>query len=440
MQARRTHTRVSHNANIDTHAKITSELSFASECLQALSPPPKLSLVAVTGTNGKSTVTTFVGQLLNACGANAWVGGNLGVPLSCLATQFVTGEIARDFYAAAVVEVSSYQLQLAGAFAPDAAAILNVTPDHLARHGTMEAYAEAKLAVFANMRDASTVAVVPADDPALVKKAAEAAPRASPCLLGVCEDSELVTAAGAWLTRSGERALVRLPAHAGRPPVGESDLSLEVDLTKLRAVGRHNRANAAAACLLAAATSEVARDAGALSDAMASLLPPPHRMEALGEDARGVLWINDSKATNVESTIAGVGGLDGRRAVVLLGGEAKEDAAGALGMERLVPALEPHDCVVTFGASGPKIAAELRAAGLGTGDGAAGLAGAARCRLVELGAGAALEAAAAAGAAEARDGGALILSPACASFDQFRNFVHRGEVFAEVYEAQRSVR
>ena len=104
-----------------------------------------------------------------------------------------------------------------------------------------------------------------------------------------------------------------------------------------------------------------------------------------------------TQATNVESTIAGVGGLDGRRAVG--GGEAKEDAAGALGMERLVPALEPHDCVVTFGASGPKIAAELRAAsGRVTARPAYGRS---RCRLVELGAGAALEAAAAAGAAEA---------------------------------------
>lgn len=418
---------------------VYGELGFAAETL-----PAGLPLVAVTGTNGKSTVTTFAGQLLEAVGARCWVGGNLGVPLSALAEElWLQGDQAAvGAYEAAVVEVSSYQLQTPGTLAPAAAAILNVTPDHLARHGTMEAYAEAKLNVFGRMGPGN-VTVVPAADGALIAKAAARAPGAAQCLLGVCEDTELVTAPGAWLTRSGHKAVVRLPEGAGRPALG-ADLLMEVALDGLRTVGRHNRANAASACLLAATVSPAARDAAALSEAMRELEPPPHRMEVVGVGARDVLWINDSKATNVESTIAGVGGLD-RKAVVLLGGEAKEDASGALGMERLMPALQFHDCVVTFGASGPKIAAELRAAGMAdvlqpqddggasaNFDEAATLHPAAGCTLLELAPGATLAKAAAAGQQAARDGGALVLSPACASFDQFDNFEHRGRVFQEL--------
>jgi UDP-N-acetylmuramoylalanine--D-glutamate ligase len=334
-------------------------------------PRVKDRCVGVTGTNGKSTVTWFTGQLLAAAGMKPFVGGNLGRPLS----EAVGG----DFDAAAV-EVSSYQLEAAGDFRPRAGVILNLTPDHLARHGTMEGYAAAKARLFAHMGP-DDLAVIPHD----------------PLLEAACGSTG---GRRAWLgdlpgvVRVGRTARVRLP----------SGLDVELDLGGVKVPGEHNLDNAATAALLALA---VGAGVASVQAGLGALTALAHRMEVVGEHD-GVLWINDSKATNVDAARVGLSGLD-RPAVVLLGGEAK-----GRGFVELAPALRRQRAVVCFGGSGPAIADELASVGIEA------------VRVPWL-------ADAVTVAAElARPGDVVLLSPGCASFDEFQNFEHRGRAFREL--------
>jgi UDP-N-acetylmuramoylalanine--D-glutamate ligase len=323
--------------------------------------------IAVTGTNGKSTVTTFVGELLDRAGYSPFVGGNLGDALSTA--------VGGDFDAL-VVEVSSYQLERSGGFRPDVGLILNLTPDHLARHGDMQGYATAKASLFSQM---------------------------SPEDLGVLPlGSDLL-----------EEVTANLPgrrAHLGRlPGVIRTDKKVELslverratfDLSALRVTGDHNRSNAAAALF---AAWSFGADPEALQAAIPHLTGLPHRMEVIFDGS--VRWIDDSKATNVEATAAALAGLD-RPAVVLLGGQAKGP-----GFAALAPLLARHRAALAFGASGPEISAELSAAG-------------SRCPFVGT-----MDEAVAVAARLARVGDAVLLSPGCASFDAFTDFTHRGRAF-----------
>ena len=263
--------------------------------------------------------------------------------------------------------------------------ILNLTPDHLGRHGDMDGYAAAKARLFDAMGP-TDLAILPAGARRLIRHAGSKGLRAW-------------TGALPGVARLGDRAQVSVPAL-------EIDASL--DLSGLAIPGAHNRDNAAVAALIAMAMG-AAPDA--VAEAMSTLKPLAHRMEVVGTH-RGVVWINDSKATNIEAARVGLSGLDDT-AVVLLGGQAKGPSFGSLS-----ELLRRHRAVVCFGASGPSIAAELDAAGL-----------------VPHRAETLVDALTIA-AAQARPGDVVLLSPGTASFDEFDNFEHRGRVFAEWVRAQ----
>jgi len=360
-------------AAIAAGVPVLGELAFAWALLCAREGGTP-NAAAITGTNGKSSVTSFTGQLLQASGRTAFVGGNLGTPLSAalLADQRVD---------AWVIEVSSYQLELAGDFAPRVAAWLNLTPDHLARHGTIANYAATKAKIFAKM-----------------------SPDAG-CL--VPQGSDVVDAA---LATVPSRRWLRLGGAPGLRRVGQQGLvatdegeTWSIDLSVVPLLGEHNLDNALVAAWLAVSLG-AAR--GEVQAALGALKPLAHRMEqVLTRDER--VWINDSKATNVDAARVGVLGLS-QRAVVLLGGEAK---AGD-DFSALAPLLRAQRAVLCFGASGADIAKALRAEGV-------------ESELLTS-----LEAAVQRAAVLAQPHEAVLLSPGCASFDAYQNFERRGEHFA----------
>ncbi len=339
---------------------VVGELALAAERITA-------PLVAITGTNGKSTVTHFTGQLLRDAGSRCFVGGNIGLPL-CEALEGGPWDHV-------VAEISSYQLEWPGALSPAAAVVLNLTPDHLQRHGTMACYGDTKCRVFDNMAP-DAAAILPAGPGLLTELAGDRGGRrlwigARP---GIVLEGETVH----WEPGDGRGA--------------------SIDLSGLAVPGAHNRWNAAVACLLAL---EVGAEPAALRPERLTALA--HRMEVVGTPG-GVTWINDSKATNVAAAQTGIEGL-GRPALVLLGGDGKDgEDYGAL-----APALTGGPGVICFGRSGPTIAAALASL---------------EPHLVE-----GMEAAVQLARGLARPGDAVVLSPACASFDEFDDFEHRGDAF-----------
>ncbi len=345
---------------------VVGELGLAARMLQDRGVP----VLAVTGTNGKSSTVSLLGQLLAGAGRRVFVGGNLGRPASEAALDLLSGAPPD----AAVLEVSSYQLEFPGALRPQAAAVLNLTPDHLARHGDMAGYAEAKLRLLA-ATSPDGIAALPPEDP--------------------------------WL-----RAPDRRVHHLGGAPGVDWDSSAltfigtpddgPLPLDGFVLPGDHNRANLAAAALLCLGAG--LRRAELRLD---HLRPLAHRLEPVAE-VDGVRWVNDSKATNVDAARVGIRALPGPL-VVLLGGSGKAGADYAA--LRGVLERGAHR-VICFGAAGPEIAAALSGLPL---EGAPGL-----------------EAAVALARQVARTGDAVLLSPACASFDEFRDFEHRGAVFTRL--------
>jgi len=332
--------------------EVVGELGFAASFLDA-----GTSLLAVTGTNGKSTVTHFTAQLLEAAGARVFAGGNLGTPLS--RAVGLDADVL-------VIEVSSYQMELPGNFAPSAAVVLNLTPDHLGRHKTMEGYADAKCRVFDRI-DEGGFAILPFGD-ALLTRAAEG--------------------------RGGRR--IWLGAQPGATLQGD-DLVIgdgRIDLSRLEVPGEHSRWNAAAASLLAVAAGRAIADID-----LAVLSGLPHRLELVAE-RDGVRWINDSKATNVDAAAIGIRAVQGDK-VVLLGGQGKDGADWS--------ALPVNGArVICFGASAAEIHAVVGGERVG------GLQQAVeRARSLAV------------------PGTTVLLSPGCASFDEFDDFEHRGVRFKE---------
>jgi UDP-N-acetylmuramoylalanine--D-glutamate ligase len=345
---------------------VVGELAFAWSFLDQPS-------IAVTGTNGKSTVTWFTGQLLAAAGRRPFVGGNLGTPLSAAALE-PRGEDTL------VIEVSSYQLELPGDLSPDVGVILNLTPDHLARHGDMDGYARAKTELFCRQRPGQ-IAILPTLDARL--DAAMPAGHAGRLL-------RLGSSPG--VVREGARAHVDL-----------GDRQVSFDLSAVPVLGEHNLDNAATAAMLAWA---IGADAGGIQRGLATLAPLDHRMQPVHE-AGGVVWVNDSKATNIDAARVGIQGID-RPSVVLLGGQLKEGSDFA----ELAPILARHRAVICFGAAGPVAAEHLARAG------------------VAVTVASSLDEAVAMARALARPGDAVLLSPGGASFDAFNDFEHRGRAFA----------
>ncbi|KAG6552008.1 hypothetical protein Mapa_006314 [Marchantia paleacea] len=380
-------------AAIQAGVPALSELSFAAAAL-----PKSIQLAAVSGTNGKSTVTTFAGQILRHAGVRTFVGGNLGTPLSEAALQCLAFPANDPPYHAAVVEVSSYQMERAGMFRPKVGVILNLTPDHLERHKTMETYGKMKCRIFAQMGPAD-LAVIPQSDTFLRKLAAESGSKGTRAWLGGLP--------GVQLDSQGRRAFILVPT---------TGVQAGLYLSSMKAVGLHNAHNAGSAALVALALVDFGVSEESIQSALPTLQPPPHRMEVVHQDEQEILWVNDSKATNVDATYVGIKGIVGRKAVILLGGLAKVLAEGNLGFERLGEVLNSHRAVILFGASGEQIEEELRAAAI-----------AVPCVRAEN-----LKDAVKLARSFVQPGDAVILSPGCASFDEFRNFEHRGLVFSDL--------
>jgi UDP-N-acetylmuramoylalanine--D-glutamate ligase len=350
--------------------EITGELELASQFVSA-------TIVAITGTNGKSTVTTLVGEMMRATGRPTFVGGNLGEPLA----EAVDTPAAAEG-GVCVVEVSSFQLETVGAFHPRVAVLLNITPDHLDRYDGLDGYAAAKARIFA-AQTPEDFAVVNFDDPLAVRASAAARSRRD----GFSIRGSLAT--GAWL---GGPLMLKL-AH--QPPE-----SYPADLAWLLGQ-RHNQANALAALL-------TARLAGASpAEARAGLLafrPLAHRMELVAE-ADGVAYYDDSKGTNVGAVVAALDGFP-RRVVLIAGGRDKggdyaplAEALGRVGR-----------AAILIGEAADKMQAAFEG-------------------LVPVERAPTLEAAVDSARRLARPGDAVVLSPACSSFDMFRDYAHRAEVF-----------
>ncbi len=329
-------------------------------------------VIAITGSNGKSTVTTMVGTLLEAAGYRVRVGGNLGPPALDLLAD---GAEAPDFY---VLELSSFQLETTFSLQPVVATVLNVSADHMDRYRSLAEYAAAKGRIYNGTR----TAVVNRDDPGAARLASRVAHQIGFTAGEPADDDFGVIEhdGGLWLAR-------------GNVPL----LAAE----RLPLAGAHNRANALAALAL---VGQVGADPATVAPALAGFEGLPHRTRLVAE-LDGVRWYDDSKGTNVGATTAALDGMD-RPVVLIAGGDAKDADFSPLrgAVERRARA------VVLIGRDAPLLAAAL--------EGAAPIEHAA-----DLGT------AVARAAALARRGDAVLLSPACASFDMFRDYHERGDVF-----------
>lgn len=365
-------------------------------------------LIAITGSNGKSTVTSMVGAILAHAGLTAPVCGNIGRALCDAARDEVIAGDPPDAY---VVEISSFQAHAIDRFHPRLAAILNLQPDHLDWHGSMDAYAAAKLRLVRNMGKDDAL-VYNGDDAEVARRLlhTDASARATRSSRGARDE------AGG----RGYGDFARVPftqRHAaGAPPAawvaddriwwwpegGSPTALLAVD--ELAVIGPHNHANACAAAALAARFG-VAPDG--IAAALRAYRALEHRMEPCGE-IDGVRCINDSKATNVDSTLAALSGFE-RGVRLILGGRDKH-----ADFTRLLPLLDQRiAAILLIGEASDTIASTLEP----THD-------VQRCETLERAVDRAL--------AGATAGDTLLLSPACTSFDQYRNFEERGRHFKQL--------
>ena len=337
--------------------------------------------IAITGTNGKTTVSELVGHLWRTAGAPVAVAGNVGTPLSTL-----VGEVPGE--AAIACECSSFQLEDTEAFAPECALILNLAPDHLDRHGTFERYRDAKLRAFANQRPAD-VAIYNRSDPAL--RGVELGGRAR--RVTFCSGGP-----GCDYSLGGETVLAR-----GEPLVEASELRL---------LGAHNAENAVAA---AAVALELGVPPEAVRVGLRTFEGVPHRLEPVAEIA-GVRYVNDSKATNVAAAIRALHAFPAGGVHAIFGGRAKGEAFAPLA----APVAERCRACYLIGEAAAEIDAALAPARE---------AGVVLRRCGDL------DSAVAAAADAARPEDVVLLAPACTSFDAFRDFEERGERFRELVMA-----
>jgi UDP-N-acetylmuramoylalanine--D-glutamate ligase len=334
-------------------------------------------LVAITGSNGKTTTTALTGHILKSAGLPVLVGGNIGTPLISLVAESREESIA-------VAEVSSFQLEAILAFRPDVSVFLNLTPDHIDRHGSMEAYAAAKARIFENQKR-EDAAVMNADDAASARYA-PSRPRVY------------------WFSRKKE---VARGAYVRGDDIIFCDGDAEARLASRAAIslrGEHNLENvlaaATASCLMGAAPATIA-------EAVRTFPGVEHRLQFVAEIG-GVQFYNDSKATNVDATEKALEAFPGNL-LVILGGKDKGSDYAPLGPLLARGARRAF----LIGAATEKIAAQI--------EGSVALE---RCGTLDRAVHAAYEA--------ARPGDIVLLAPACASFDQFQNFEHRGRVFVEL--------
>ena len=333
-------------------------------------------VIGITGTNGKSTVTTLVGEMAKAAGILVRVGGNLGEP----ALDLLAGPPAALY----VLELSSYQLETTYSLQLEAAAILNVTPDHLDRYRDVAEYAAAKARIF----ERCATAIVNLDDALVGRMTRPGQPRLGFSLLRGDADFRVLARDGRDWLAAGSEALMPVDA--------------------LRLPGRHNAANALAALAVGTACG---MPRAAMTSVLTRFEGLPHRSQLVAE-AHGVRWIDDSKGTNVGATQAAIAGLPGPL-VLIAGGDGKGQdfrplAEACRGKVR--------DALL--------IGRDARVLG-------AAIAGSCAVHYANS-----MEAAVASAARLAQPGDIVLLSPACASFDMFRDYAHRGDEFATAARRQ----
>ena len=349
---------------------VTGELELASWFVES-------TMVAITGTNGKSTTTTLCGAMLGANGRPTFVGGNLGTPLS-----EAIGTYAARAGGTCVVEVSSFQLETVRTFRPQVAVLLNISPDHLDRYPDFKGYIAAKQRIFA-AQTASDFAVINIDDPNV-----ETAVRSiqSRCIL---ISTHQALGVGGWL--EGDSLCVRLP---GGP--------IEYYPAQLPGlIGRHNQENALAALVAARLLGTLPAEARLALVAFRSL---PHRMELVG-DFNDIEFYDDSKGTNVGAVVAALDGFP-RKVVLIAGGRDKGGSYAPLAeiMQKFGRA------AVLIGEAAPLIREAL-------------------APVVPVEMARDMDQAVQRAAELAERGDAVVLSPACSSFDMFQNYSHRAEVY-----------
>ncbi len=355
------------------------------------------SLIAVTGTNGKTTTAALAAHLLEAAEISAALGGNVGVGLAPAASELALMHPPPQWY---VLEMSSFQLADTQRMAPDIGVVTTLAPDHLDRYPDVEHYYRDKARLFQNARprdhwvlngEVDAVRALPGDAPG------------TRCLFAH-DPGQVEEALPSAFVREGMLTL-RWPADAGQEPT-EERLAASA---RLRVLGRHNVLNALAAAL-------TARVAGAspqaISDGLESFQPLPHRMQPV-LDRAGVLWVDDSKATNVDAARSAVESLD-RSLVVILGGRDKGED-----FRPLARALRSRArLAILYGEAGGRLERELTDE-LGP-----------DLPVVRVHSG--FDAAVERAASEARAGDVVLLSPACSSFDLFSDYRERGRRFAEL--------
>ena len=361
---------------------VVGELALAKDFLKG-------ALVAVTGTNGKSTVTTLIGDLFRGSGKKPFVGGNIGIPLA----EYLAGPQDCEVV---VLEVSSFQLDSAGEFRPQVGVLLNITPDHLDRYASYGAYVDSKMSLFKNQQPGD-VAVVNGDDPAIAEWLATAAEQKSPWpLQGEIRQYSSGDRIGMTACLCGTKVRIA--------PADESDKNAEeYELVGTSLAQAPNTENAMAAILAVRAMGCSQAD---IQKSLAGFIPLPHRL-ALVAEVDGVSYYDDSKATNVGAVFSALAGM--KQPVVLIAGG--RDKGG--GYEMLRPLVrEKVRAMVLIGeareAMAEAFAKSTRIAFAEEMDGAVRLA-----------------------TTLAEKGDAVLLSPACASFDMFRSYSHRGEMFVQ---------
>lgn len=347
---------------------VIGEIELAYQHLQG-------TIIAITGSNGKSTTTALIGEILRVAGRQPIVAGNIGEPL----IASLDPERPRTY----VLELSSFQLETVDTFRANVALLLNITPDHMDRYANFDAYAAAKYRIFRNQESGDTAIVNAAER--------RETPRDARSRVWRFSATQRIDN-GAWL--DGDAMVFSLGGEERRIP--RSSLRLE---------GIANVENALAAWLAARAVGVEDLDVQIAFGTFGGL---PHRM-VLVRELDGVRWINDSKGTNVDATLKSLEGFDASSVILILGGK---DKAGEFERMRDLVTSKAR-AVLTIGKAADRIAEALEGTTeiVSTGD---------------------MDQAIAWAREHAKSGDIVLLSPACASFDQYRNFEHRGEHFEEL--------
>ncbi|MGA9980649.1 MAG: UDP-N-acetylmuramoyl-L-alanine--D-glutamate ligase [Candidatus Sulfotelmatobacter sp.] len=346
-------------------------------------------IMAITGSNGKTTTTTLAGEIITAAGFPVLVGGNIGTPAISLAERAQPETVI-------VLEVSSFQLETIQTFRPKVATVLNVTPDHLDRHRTFEAYTAAKARIFENQQ-ANDFVVLNADDPTCVAMAARTAAQ----VFWFSRQKEVTQ--GAWV-RDGN---ILFRESAGQGSSQPAKLQREImQVSEIPLKGVHNLENVlAAVCagvLMGCAPEKIRQG-------VREFKAVEHRLEFVAS-VGGVDYYNDSKATNVDATIKALESFPANIHLILGGKDKGSDYTVLNDLLR-----QRVKRVYTIGAAAAKIESQIKG--------------------VEIVHAGTLDHALRKAHAAAQPGDVVLLAPACASFDQFKNYEHRGQVFKEIVRA-----